>query len=93
MFHSSGMTNTIDTLGKAGRHNMLVVAECRICGRQAKFLAQDLATFYGQARAPWSLRFRCEACDNSDCKIIVTESNFERQHEITVWRPVKIRQG
>jgi ribosomal protein L37E len=93
MFHSSDMTNTIDTLGKAGRHNMLVVAECRRCGRQAKFLAQDLATFYGQAREPRSLRFRCETCDNGDCRIFVTESNFERSHEITVWRPVKIRQG
>jgi hypothetical protein len=72
---------------------MLVVAECRLCGRQAKFLAQDLATFYGPTREPWSLRFRCENCDTRDCRVYLTESNFERKHEITVWRPVKIRQG
>lgn len=87
------MTNTIDTLGKAGRHNMLVLAECRQCGRQAKFLAQDLAGFYGHAKDPWSLPFRCEECNTRNCKVTLTESNFERKHEIVVWRPVKVRQG
>ena len=86
------MTKTIDTLGKAGRHNMLVVAECRQCGRQAAFLAADLAAFYGHTRDPQSLPFRCETCDKRDCKIHLTESNFERKHEMTVWRPMKIRQ-
>lgn len=86
------MTNTIDTLGKAGRHNMLVLVECRACGRQAKFLARDLATFYGQSTEPRSLPFRCEACDTRDCKVILMESNFERNHEVVVWRPIKIRQ-
>ena len=87
------MTNTIDTLGKAGRHNMLVLVECRACGRQAKFLAQDLANFYGYAVAPAALPFRCEECNTRDCKITVTETNYERKHEIVVWRPVKLRQG
>ena len=86
------MTSTIDTLGKAARHNMLVMAECRHCGRQAKFLARDLASLFGAARAPKSLNFRCEQCDIRDCKVIVTEQNFEQNHEMTVWRPVKIRQ-
>jgi hypothetical protein len=93
MFHGWDMTNTIDTLGKAGRHNMLVLAECRLCGRQAKFLAQDLATFYGQATEPSSLPFRCETCDTRNCKVMLTARDFERRHEIVVWRPVKIRQG
>jgi hypothetical protein len=93
MFQLSDMTNTIDTLAKAGRHNMIVVAECRQCGRQAKFLARDLATFYGHAREPSSLPFRCETCDRRDCKVFLAESNFDRNHEITVWRPMKIRQS
>lgn len=72
---------------------MLVLAECRLCHRQAKFLAQDLASFYGHETAPTALPFRCESCDARDCKVTLTESDFEHNHEIVVWRPVKIRQG
>ena len=86
------MTNMIDTLGKAGRHDMIVVAECRRCGRQAKFMAHDLAGCYGIARDPQSLKFRCETCDTRDCAISLIESNFERNHEIIVWRPMRMRQ-
>jgi hypothetical protein len=87
------MTNTIDTLGKAGRHDMLVLVECRLCRRQAKFLAHDLAIFYGQATPPSVLPFRCEACNTRDCKVTLTESDFEHNHEVIVWRPIKVRQG
>lgn len=87
------MTDTIDTLGNAGRRDMLVLAECRLCRRQAKFLAQDLAIFYGQATAPSSLPFRCESCNRRDCKVTLIESDFEHNHEVVVWRPIKMRQG
>lgn len=87
------MTNTIDTLGKAARHNLFVLVECRLCRRQARFLARDLATFYGHGRRPSGLPFRCEECDSRDCKVIVAENNFERSHEVVVWRPMKIREG
>ena len=87
------MAGTIDTLGKAGRHNMLVLAECRLCGRQAKFYAEELATFYGRGRDPRTLKFRCKACNQTRCKISLTEQSFERTAEMIVWRPVKVKQG
>jgi hypothetical protein len=93
MFHKSAMSSTIDTLGKAGRRNMLVLVECRLCRRQAKFIARDLAAFYGVETAPQALPFRCETCDTHDCKVMLTPSDFEHNHEVVVWRPVKIRQG
>jgi hypothetical protein len=93
MFHASFMSTMIDTLGKASRHNMLVLVECRLCHRQAKFLAHDLAAFYGYATPPGALPFRCEACNTRDCKVMLTERDFERNHEMVVWRPMKIRQG
>jgi hypothetical protein len=93
MFDDLFMNDTIDTLGKAGRRNMLVLVECRLCRRQAKFLAQDLANFYGRETAPGALPFRCETCATRDCAVALMESNFERNHEIVVWRPMKMRQG
>ncbi|NBB48955.1 hypothetical protein GVN24_11790 [Rhizobium sp. CRIBSB] len=91
LFSIVGMTRTIDTLGKALRHNMLVVATCRDCQRQARFTASDLAKFYGQGRDPHSLKFRCTHCDNRNCKVTIMDNPYDRTPEMVVWRPVKIR--
>ena len=85
------MTGTIDTLGKAGRHRMLVMAECRLCGRQAKFFAEELAVFYGRGRDPRTLKFRCEPCGTTDCIITLAQHSFERKQETVVWRPVRVK--
>jgi hypothetical protein len=87
------MAGVIDTLGKAGRYRMLVVAECRLCGREAKFYAEELAVFYGRGRDPLTLRFRCKPCNSVKCRITIIEQSFERQHEMIVWRPVKVKQS
>lgn len=84
------MAGVIDTLGKAGRHRMLVVAECRRCGRRAQFYAEELAVFYGRGRDPATLRFRCKPCESTNCRITVAEQSFERSHETIVWRPVRV---
>jgi hypothetical protein len=91
MFASSHMTQALDTLGKALRHNMLVVATCRDCERQARFLARDLATFYGHGRDPFSLKFRCTECDKHNCKITLMDNPYDRTPETIVWRPVKVK--
>jgi hypothetical protein len=93
MFQSRFMAGTIDTLGRAGRHRMLVVAECRLCGREAKFYAEELAVFYGLGRDPQTLKFRCKACDSVQCKITLIEQSFERKREMIVWRPVRVKEG
>jgi hypothetical protein len=93
MFQSRFMAGTIDTLGRAGRHRMLVVAECRLCGREAKFYAEELAVFYGRGRDPQTLKFRCKACDSVQCKITLIEQSFERKREMIVWRPVRVKEG
>lgn len=85
------MSTFIDTLGKAVRHQMLIVAECRQCGRQARFLASDLVQFYGHGRIIQSLPFKCRECGIGGCKILPVEHQTERVHEVVVWRPVKIK--
>lgn len=85
------MTTTIDTLAKAARHNMLVVAECRRCGRQAKFLASDLVNFYHAGRDLRTLPFKCRECDLMDCKVTSMEYLNDRTRETVVWRPTKIK--
>jgi ribosomal protein L37E len=91
MFHLPAMTLLIDTLGRAARYRMLVVAKCRHCGRQAHFYAEELAAHYGRGRDPRTLKFRCQSCKASNCRITVTEQHFERHHEMIVWRPVKVK--
>lgn len=91
LFHPMIMAVSIDTLGKATRHNMLVVATCRHCERQARFLASDLAGFYGHGRDPRTLPFRCKACDRRDCRVTLMDWPFDRTPETIVWRPVKVR--
>ena len=86
------MAGVIDTLGKAGRHRMLVVAECRRCGREAKFYAEELAVFYGRGRDPQTLKFRCKHCNTTACRITITEQSFERRHDMIVWRPVRVKE-
>ncbi|QRM54600.1 hypothetical protein [Sinorhizobium sp. BG8] len=83
------MTITIDTLGKAARHRMLVVATCRRCERQAKFMASDLAGMYGAGRDPRELPFKCRECGVRDSKVTVIEFPFDRKPDTVIWRPVK----
>lgn len=72
---------------------MLVVAECRRCGREARFYAEELANFYGRGRDPQTLKFRCKHCNDTKCKITLIHQSFERKPEMIVWRPVKVKQG
>lgn len=91
LFKIIPMTQMIDTLGKALRHNMLVVTTCRECQNQARFMAKDLATFYGHGRDPFSLKFRCKQCDTRNCKITLMDNPYDRTPETIVWRPVKVK--
>lgn len=86
------MTILIDTLAKAARHRMLVVAECRRCHRKAQFLASDLANFYNPGRDLRTLPFKCRECDVMDCKISPIEYLNDRTREVVVWRPVKVKE-
>jgi len=85
------MTMTIDTLGKAARHRMLVTAQCRRCGREARFLASDLAQFYNPGRSLFGLPFKCRECNLGNCKISTSEYLNDRTREIIVWRPMKVK--
>ena len=87
------MASAIDTLGKAGLYRMLVVAECRLCGREDKFYAEELAVYYGRGRNPQSLKFRCKPCNSVECHITLIEQSFERKREMIVWRPVRVKEG
>ena len=85
------MTSTLDTLGKAARHNMLIVATCRKCDRQARFLARDLASLYGHGRDPRNLPFVCSNCETRDCKVTIMGNPYDRTPETVVWKPVKVK--
>lgn len=85
------MTRTIRSLADAARHGMFVVATCRDCKREARFLASDLAEMFGYGRSLSGLRFKCTRCDSRNCEVKPELPGFERQHETVVWRPVKVK--
>ncbi len=85
------MTMTFDTLGKAALHQMLLTATCRRCGRQAKFVAEDLARVYGSSRNPHTLPFKCMTCDAKDCEVRLMGLPFDRKPDTIIWRPTKGR--
>lgn len=67
------MTITIDTLGKASRHRMMLYVTCRHCGHKGRFAARDLARSHGFGRDPKNLVFRCSRCERRDCIVQVME--------------------
>ncbi|ARS72254.1 hypothetical protein SMRU11_36065 [Sinorhizobium meliloti RU11/001] len=75
------MASYIDTIGKASIHKLIVVVECKSCGRQAPFLSKDLAGVYGHSRDRRTLPFRCEKCDPYECRIMMDFPDFDRVRE------------
>lgn len=88
---SPDMAIYIDTIGKASIHKLIVVVECKSCGRQARFLSKDLAGVYGHSRDPRTLPFRCEKCDTYECRIMMEFPDFDRVREKIIWKPVKVK--
>ncbi|MEA3535358.1 hypothetical protein [Rhizobium sp. CC-YZS058] len=86
------MTGVLDSLGKAARHNYILIAECRgmgqPCGRRSSFLPGDLAEIYGAGRDPHRLRFHCSECGSKRVKIILIKPD-ERNRDVIVKRPRK----
>ena len=56
------MTRTIDTLGKAVRHALVLQVDCTLCRRRRHFDLHSLYSRYGAGRDPYSLRFACIDC-------------------------------
>lgn len=83
------MTRTIDTLGKAARHGMIVRAECS-CGNIRYYRAMDLALEVGSGRDPRSLRFRCTRCRPNPVTVTVLELDRDRMPRIEVWEPREV---
>jgi hypothetical protein len=70
------MVGNLRTPSEAVRHNMVVVAACRPCRREGRFLARDRAQYKGWNASPWKLKFRCSECGGTDMKI--TYELFDR---------------
>lgn len=85
------MAVSCDTLEKAARHFMLVVAECPKCRRVGKFFASDLVAFYGRGRDWRTLPFKCEECGTKATNIRLEFPDFDRTPEKVVWRPTKVK--
>ena len=82
------MTSTIDTLGKAVRHNMLVMSECS-CGNVRYYRAYDLMMAFGGGRSPFGLPFTCTRC-KPRIKVKVFEPDPDHlPKQLIVHKPMK----
>ncbi|WP_312795516.1 hypothetical protein [Tianweitania sp.] len=68
------MTQAIDTLGKALRHQMVLRVECTSCRRQRYYQTASLANIYGAGRDPLRLQIACEECVPPPQKLMLLES-------------------
>lgn len=81
------MSRSIDTLGKAARHGMVLRAECP-CGNLRYFRTRDLAAHYGGERDPYGLKFRCRACAARP-EVVLLDLDHDCMPAINVWRPMR----
>ncbi len=84
------MAGSLRTLEEAARHNMLIVVECKRCGRVGKFLARDVASHKGWNTSPWAVKFRCEECKGREMKISLEFFDPDPRGAHVIWRPVKV---
>lgn len=56
------MTRTIDTLGKAIRHALVLQVDCQLCRRLRHLDLHSLYSRYGAGLDPYSIRFACIDC-------------------------------
>lgn len=85
------MTRTIDTIGRAARHDMLVRVECRGCRHVGFHRAHELARMVGHGRHIEAIRFVCSKCEGRDVRAIAMEFDRDRPPGITVWTPMRLR--
>jgi hypothetical protein len=77
------MTRTIDTLGRALRHQMLLQVSCRRCSRLRLYECQGLATRFGLGRDPLRLNFVCATCRRR-CRLVLLEARDLPQEAIVL---------
>jgi len=85
------MVGNLRTLAEAVRHNMVVVAACRPCGREGRFLARDLAQYKGWNASPWKLKFRCSACDGTEMKVTCELFDPDPRSVQVIRKPIEIK--
>ena len=85
------MTRTIDTVGRAARHDMLIRVECGHCRHVGHLRARDVARVVGQGRSIGTLRFVCSRCNARAAKALPMEYDRDRPPKVMIWVPMEFR--
>lgn len=85
------MTRTIDTIGRAARHDMLIRVECRACGHVGFHKAHEVAQVVGHGRSIESIRFVCSECRGRSVRAVPLEFDRDRPPKVMVWVPMRLR--
>lgn len=84
------MTQTIDTIGRAARHDMLVRVECLSCRHVGFHRAHELARLLGHGRTIAAIRFVCSKCAGREVHARALEFDRDRPPKVEVWVPRRL---
>mgnify|MGYP000135563715 CR=1 FL=1 len=84
------MAGPLKNLDQAARANMLLIARCERCNREAKFMAEDMARHFGRNCDPDNVKIRCKQCGEL-CRQINFTFMPPSSTRLTVWRPIEIK--
>ncbi|MEX0408056.1 hypothetical protein ABGN05_20565 [Aquibium sp. LZ166] len=85
------MTRTIDTIGRAARHDMLIRIECGHCRHVGHHRAHEVAKVVGMGRSIESIRFVCSRCKTPARKAVPIEFDRDRPPKVIVWVPMELK--
>jgi len=85
------VTRTIDTIGRAARHDMLIRVECGHCRHVGHHRAHEIAKVVGHGRAIDSIRFVCSRCHARAARAVPIELDYDRPPKVTVWVPMQLK--
>lgn len=79
------MAGPMDSVGRAARHGVLLVVECRHCRHVGHHKASDVAQVAGFGRPLENINFKCSRCGRRDVKVGTQFVDIDRPPKIHIW--------
>jgi hypothetical protein len=79
------MAGPMDSVGRAARHNMLLIVECGHCCHVGRFKANEVAQVVGWNKPLEAVKFRCKRCSRTDTKVRTQFMETDRPPKGYIW--------
>jgi hypothetical protein len=85
------MAGPMDSVGRAARHGMLLVVECRHCRKVGYHKAGEVAKIAGFGTPLESVKFICSRCGRRDVVVKTMFVDPDRPPQLRVWTTMPFR--